>query len=111
VVTAAPLAGQILPDRKILHRMRSGSLPVVSSPLSRQGSFDNFQREARGSVSPSISPDLPEEPEEEQETIVQDTERKMTPPIPDWVLSAGSRLSLSGRKLTVTDGAVVEKQS
>ncbi|RKU41764.1 hypothetical protein DL546_002936 [Coniochaeta pulveracea] len=113
VVTAAPLAGQILPDRKILHRMRSGSFPVVSSPLSRQGSFDNFhQKDVRGSVSPSISPDLAEEPEEEQNTVVQNTERKMTPPIPEWVLSAGSRLSLSGRKLKVVDGgASVENQS
>lgn len=112
VVTAAPLAGQILPDRKILHRMRSGSFPVVSSPLSRQGSFDNFhQRDARGSISPSLSPEVREEPEEERETRVQDAERKMTPPIPEWVLSAGSRLSLSGRKLKTADGASAENQS
>jgi hypothetical protein len=113
VVTAAPNAGQVIPDRKTLNRMRSGSLPVVPSPLSRQGSFDNFQqRGERGSVSPSVSPELPEEPEEEEE-MTSDTERKMTPPIPDWILSAGSRLSLSGyhsRKLKSGDDGEVQGQ-
>ncbi|OIW33890.1 hypothetical protein CONLIGDRAFT_200632 [Coniochaeta ligniaria NRRL 30616] len=114
VVTAAPNAGQVISDRqsiRTLNRMRSGSLPTAPSPLSRQGSLDDFRlgRAERGSsVSPSVSPELREEPEEEEE---KGTERKMTPPIPDWILSAGSRLSMAGyksRKLRSTDGGDVE---
>jgi hypothetical protein len=62
-------------------------------------------------MSPSVSPELREEPEEEEEP---EAERKMTPPIPDWILSAGSRLSLTGynsRKLRSADGRDVEGQS
>lgn len=114
VVTAAPLAGQVIPDRKTLNRMRSGSLPAVPSPLSRQGSCETFQQQRRenGSVSPSATSDLPEEPEEEDETT-SDTERKMTPPIPEWVLSAGSRLSLhdyNNRKSKGAEGAETQQQ-
>lgn len=89
VVIAAPEAGRVLSDRqsvRSLTRMRSGSLPVVSSPLSRQGSFDEFhQRVVKddGSI------------KEELEEPAAESERKMTPPIPDWILSAGSRTSLS----------------
>lgn len=114
-VTAAPNAGQVIADRqsiRTLNRMRSGSLPAVPSPLSRQGSFDDFHGSRRGekssTVSPSLSPELREEPEVEEDGSV-DTERKMTPPIPDWILSAGSRMSLTGynsRKLRSADGEV-----
>jgi hypothetical protein len=41
-----------------------------------------------------VSPELREEPEEEEPA--KETERKMTPPIPDWIMSAGSRLSMAG---------------
>ena len=79
--------------------MRSGSLPVSRSPLSRQGSADNLPtRSVRAeSYSPEPSPKVELDPE---------AERKMTPPIPDWILSAGSRTSLSGyqgRKLKAAD--------
>jgi len=70
--------------------MRSDSLPVVPSPLSQQGSFEDLRRRDR---TESLSPELSEEVEEE---LGSGSERKMTPPIPDWILSAGSRTSLSG---------------
>jgi hypothetical protein len=91
VVTAAPNAMAVISDResiKSLSRMRSGSLPANPSPLSRQGSFMDPPRRGRAE---SVSPELPDV--EEGEPM---TERKMTPPIPDWILSAGSRMSLSG---------------
>ncbi|KAK0621506.1 hypothetical protein B0T17DRAFT_494994 [Bombardia bombarda] len=92
VVTAAPGAGQVITHKqsiRSLARMRSGSLPTVPSPLSRQGSFDSLRRRAD-----SNSPELREE--DEFEMAAPSAERKMTPPIPDWILSAGSRTSLSG---------------
>ncbi|KAK4114303.1 hypothetical protein N656DRAFT_788519 [Canariomyces notabilis] len=94
VVTAAPNAGVVISDRqsirsiKSLTRMRSGSLPTVPSPLSHQGSFDSFRR--RVDASP---PEIREE--EEASSAGPDTERKMTPPIPEWILTAGSRNSLT----------------
>lgn len=117
VVTAAPNAGQVISDRqsiRTLHRMRSGSLPAVPSPLSRQSSLDDLQRartEKCSSISPSITPELREEPEEEE---LKQAERKMTPPIPDWILSAGSRLSMAGynnRKSRSGAGEDVEEES
>ncbi|KAK3990201.1 hypothetical protein QBC44DRAFT_72942 [Cladorrhinum sp. PSN332] len=97
VVVAAPLGGQVLSDRqsiKSLRRLRSGSLPNAPSPLSRQGSFDSFHRKRE-----SNSPEIREEDEsmaaEGASTSVVGAERKMTPPIPDWILSAGSRTSLA----------------
>lgn len=104
VVIAAPGGGQVLSDKasiRTLTRMRSGSLPTVPSPLSRQGSFDSFSRRPDSS-----SPDLREEDEDGLQTP-DGTERKMTPPIPEWILSAGSRTSLSGynsRKIRSADG-------
>lgn len=92
VVMASPNAGQVISDRVSLRagRMRSGSLNAPS-PLSRQGSVDEFTpvrpavREGewgRGTPEGSIL----ETPEE--------GEREFAPPIPEWVLSAGSRSSL-----------------
>lgn len=110
VVTAAPLAGKVISNRqsiRSLNRMRSGSLPTVASPLSRQGSFDDFGR--RAGADRSSDPELREDGEEETEDTASETERKMTPPIPDWILSAGARTSLSGyhsRKVRIEDGAV-----
>ncbi len=92
VVLAAPNAGQVISDRqsiRTLSRMRSGSLPTVPSPLSHQGSFDSFRKPG------DSSPELPEE-SEPNSPVVSEAERKMTPPIPDWILSAGSRKSLTG---------------
>ncbi|KAK3375105.1 hypothetical protein B0H63DRAFT_267491 [Podospora didyma] len=104
IVMAAPGAGQIISDRqsirsmRSLTRMRSGSLPAVPSPLSRQGSLESFHKRAESS-SPEIR--------EEDETAQEAEERKMTPPIPDWILSAGCRTSLTGynsRKLRTPGG-------
>ncbi|KAK4457928.1 hypothetical protein QBC42DRAFT_277910 [Cladorrhinum samala] len=101
IVVAAPLGGQILSDRdsirsiRSIRRLRSGSLPTAPSPLSRQGSVESFHRKRE-----SNSPEIREEDEDESVTQQQgltpvvETERTMTPPIPDWVLTAGSRSSL-----------------
>ncbi len=136
VVTAAPNGGQAvipLSDRqsiRSLGRMRSGSLPAVPSPLSRQGSFDDFHagRKAAAAAAdqrprtggPRQAADDEDEDEDEddedhsfrragdEERVGRETERKMTPPIPEWILSAGSRKSLSGynsRKVRVEEGA------
>ncbi|KAK0623136.1 hypothetical protein B0T14DRAFT_494667 [Immersiella caudata] len=94
VVVAAPNGGQVLSDRasiRTLTRMRSGSLPTVPSPLSQQGSFDSFPRRPGSS-----SPEFREEEEDELQVPADGTERKMTPPIPEWILSAGCRTSFSG---------------
>ncbi|KAF2962908.1 hypothetical protein GQX73_g10668 [Xylaria multiplex] len=79
VVLAAPNAGQFITGLSV-NRMRSGSLP---SPLSRQGSRDSF-RKTSNTNNDRLQP----------EGVVGE-ERKMTPPIPDWVLNAGSKSSLA----------------
>ncbi|KAL1894714.1 hypothetical protein Sste5346_005688 [Sporothrix stenoceras] len=130
VVTAAPPnASQMTvtdaQSLRTLNRMRSGSLPAVPSPLSRQGSFDDFgvRRNMTLAERPHTgtggSHDLREEDgdshdDDEDEAdrrsrADSNTERKMTPPIPEWILSAGARTSLSGyqsRKVRVQDGAL-----
>lgn len=76
--------------------MRSGSLPTAPSPLSRQSSFEEgvvkrLQDEQRS---------IEEKDEDDEESV-----RKMTPPIPDWIMSAGNRSSLNGyKRRTVKDG-------
>lgn len=107
--------------------MRSGSLPAVPSPLSRQGSFDDFgvrrgmALAERPHTGTGGGPELREEDGDDVDAAQDDeedeadrrsradsnTERKMTPPIPEWILSAGARTSLSGyqsRKVRVQDG-------
>ncbi|RWA09861.1 hypothetical protein EKO27_g5226 [Xylaria grammica] len=79
VVIAAPNAGQFITGLSV-NRMRSGSLP---SPLSRQGSRESFRK-----VSSTNNDRL-------QPQDVAAGERKMTPPIPEWVLNAGSKSSLT----------------
>ncbi|KAI1501050.1 hypothetical protein F5X99DRAFT_221010 [Biscogniauxia marginata] len=81
MVVAAPNAGQIIRE-KSLTRMRSSSLTAARKPLSREASSDSIHKAS------TIDSDRlrPEEPLEE---------RKMTPPIPEWILSAGSRTSLT----------------
>ncbi|KAH8815599.1 hypothetical protein F5884DRAFT_747136 [Xylogone sp. PMI_703] len=83
IVTAAPGAGQLISDRQSiipLNRMRSGSLPnrsLVTSP-----SLDSIRRAME---------------KEDREKIEEEIEegRKMTPPIPDWILGQGPRSSLT----------------
>lgn len=80
VVVAAPNAGQFITGKSVT-RMRSGSLPNSPSPLSRRGSYES----CRKTPSPNSDHLRPEDVAEEEE------ERKMTPPIPEWILNAGSR--------------------
>ncbi|CAK7199091.1 hypothetical protein SEUCBS139899_001761 [Sporothrix eucalyptigena] len=129
VVTAAPATASQMTvtdaqSLRTLSRMRSGSLPAVPSPLSRQGSFDDFgvrrglgitERPHTGCGSPELreedvenSADTEEDEADRRSRADSNTERKMTPPIPEWILSAGARTSLSGyqsRKVRVQDGA------
>jgi hypothetical protein len=45
------------------------------------------------------------EEKEEDGQDEDDSVRKMTPPIPDWIMSAGSRSSLNGyKRRTLKDG-------
>ncbi|KAI1815290.1 hypothetical protein GGS20DRAFT_353470 [Poronia punctata] len=80
VVVAAPNAGQIITG-KIVTRMRAGNVPNTPSPLSRQGSYESFQKAS------SQNDDRPR-------PDISVTERCMTPPIPEWLLNAGSKDSL-----------------
>ncbi|KAL2133875.1 hypothetical protein VTI74DRAFT_1491 [Chaetomium olivicolor] len=106
VVVAAPNAGQIIAaDRqsirsiKSMRRLRSDGLPAVPSPLSRAASCDSFMK---GRVeSGELEGRIREEEEDEvlEMTVgrrVVETERKMTPPIPEWILGAGSSPKESG---------------
>ncbi|KAL2258609.1 hypothetical protein VTK26DRAFT_8027 [Humicola hyalothermophila] len=116
VVVAAPNGGQVISERqsirsiKSMRRMRSGSLPPVPSPLSRAASYDSFRHRQAGSGSPEIRE------EHEPARPGAEMERKMTPPIPEWILSAGLRTSLAvynSRKLQIprSEGPDLEKQS
>ncbi|UQC78583.1 uncharacterized protein CLUP02_04060 [Colletotrichum lupini] len=108
VVTAAPDAGRVISDRHSVRRMRSGSLPGGPSPLSRTSSYDNFFPNGQPPVKEEKD-ELPS-PQEEDETL---GERQMTPPIPEWILTAGARTSLNGyqsRKLRI-DGDAEQEQS
>ncbi|KAI0429208.1 hypothetical protein F5Y09DRAFT_265443 [Xylaria sp. FL1042] len=82
VVIAAPNAGQFITGKSV-NRMRSGSLPNSPSPLSRHGSNESFQKT-------SSTNNARLQPED-----VAGEERKMTPPIPEWILNAGSKSSLA----------------
>ncbi|UNI14308.1 hypothetical protein JDV02_000949 [Purpureocillium takamizusanense] len=82
-VVAAPQAGQVITrreSRQSLKRMRSSSLQTGRSPLSRQTSLENA-RLGRQSA-------LPEEVE------AANPGRKMTPPVPEWLLNPGMQASL-----------------
>jgi hypothetical protein len=82
VVTAAPGAGQAIIDRQSVRRMRSGSLPNSPSPLGHSRSLDDMASTVKDDDESGQTPSPPE--------------REMTPPIPDWILGAGPRNSLSG---------------
>ncbi|KAL5604476.1 hypothetical protein BROUX41_002445 [Berkeleyomyces rouxiae] len=123
VVLAAPAAGRVLAGRvsiRSLRRIRSGSMPVVRSSLSRQSSVDDFNlatpvhdempplevRESHDSVSlKSIEMDT--HPHDaaagrtdggseggdgaESDAGSEVYEQALTPQIPDWVLSSNSK--------------------
>lgn len=82
VVTAAPGAGRVILHRSSLRPLqRKWSDDLLSSSLKHSHSLDNF-RWPMGY--------------EEDGTPDESGERTMTPPIPDWIMTAGSRSSLAG---------------
>lgn len=102
-VVASPIAGQVIsprPSMRSLNRMRSGSLPTAPSPLSRQSSFEDGVAKRLQDEQGSIK-----EEREDAGLADDDDVRKMTPPIPDWIMSAGNRSSLNDyKRRTVKDG-------
>lgn len=112
VVIAAPQAGQVISDRqsiRSLSRLRSGSLPTRSSPLTvdGNGSFESFPAvHGGGGNSLSMASDGSEEGSEGDREMPP-PERKVTPPIPEYILNAGSQTSLhkyQARKTPSRDG-------
>lgn len=98
IVTAAPGAGTVLVDRRAVHRIRSGSLRDNHSPLGYSRSMDDVSRRT-------------EEDDEDSGRSSSPIEREMTPPIPEWVMGAGPRNSMSGysrRKVLAGLGPVGE---
>ena len=83
MVTAAPDAGRVISDRSSLQSVqRQWSASRRSArPLKHSSSLDNVRW-----------PMGYDEDEEEDES----EERTITPPIPDWIMTAGSRTSLVG---------------
>lgn len=105
IITAAPDAGKVV-------RLRSGSIPVAPSPLSRSGSQESFGRKSP-STSAVLSMDTPSPitPNSFESIDPTEEERKMTPPIPEWILTAGSRNSLTEyqtRKVSKSGPGIVE---
>ncbi|KAG9247220.1 hypothetical protein BJ878DRAFT_209238 [Calycina marina] len=90
VVTAAPGAGQLISGSASLRsvrsqsRMRSPSIPTSPSPLGHSASMDSIRQK------------IVEEMEEGVETV---SERTITPPIPAWIMEAGSRKSLGAYQI------------
>ena len=83
-VVASPQAGQVITrreSRQSLKRMRSSSLQTGRSPLSRQTSLENAKLGRQSAL-----------PEEEE---AANSARKMTPPVPDWLLNPGMQASLA----------------
>jgi hypothetical protein len=83
-----------------VRRLRSESLPGVPSPLRSSASVESFlhRREESGSTRPEIMEEVEEAsimPVDEVPAAEEEGGRKMTPPIPDWILTAGLRLSLA----------------
>ncbi|KAI0194956.1 hypothetical protein F4808DRAFT_464364 [Astrocystis sublimbata] len=85
VVIAAPQAGRLM--AKSVVRMRSSS-----SPLNRQGSDESMQ------TTSSLNSDSLRREDGGSEA------RKMTPPIPDWILNIGSKTNLGENPNSVNHG-------
>lgn len=86
-VRASPDAGKVIPhhaSHQSLRRLASAT-SLGSSPLSRQSSFDAGARRGGGGAESILEVD---------EERSQDDDEPLTPPIPDFVLNAGSRHSL-----------------
>lgn len=104
IVTAAPDAARVISDKQSiwsLNRKRSASMPMPR-PVSRQGRFESFsprQSPLGGDAGLGLGLRGVEAVTDEEEERVENPEaevgeRKMTPPIPEWILTAGSRTSL-----------------
>ncbi|KAH7162559.1 hypothetical protein B0J13DRAFT_517814 [Dactylonectria estremocensis] len=91
VVIASPNAGQVITHRqsvRSLNQTRVSSNPLFSSPLSTR---DSIVRDEQSVISITE-----EETDVETEPTPTPSERTMTPPIPEWVLGAGTRSSWTG---------------
>lgn len=103
VVTASPDAGKVIAPRlsnQSLRRVRSGTVTSQSSPLSRSSSSETF----RVNPSKEACRSIREEADEERWI---GGEEQLVPPIPDFVLQAGSRSSLTGYNTRrATDGSL-----
>ncbi|KAH8674057.1 hypothetical protein BX600DRAFT_224562 [Xylariales sp. PMI_506] len=92
-IIAAPDAARTVSLRTVrsMSRVRSGSLPASASPLSHHNSFEDFHKGKTPSPTGSalLSPTL----------VESELERQMTPPLPDWIMNAGSRTSLTEYEL------------
>ncbi|KAK3901045.1 hypothetical protein C8A05DRAFT_16714 [Staphylotrichum tortipilum] len=120
VVVAAPNAGQVISDRvslrsiQSMRRLRSDSIPAVPSPLSRPGSCkSSLHKRGESGAAEIEEEDGGETPKAASPTepAPAERERKMTPPIPDWILTAGLRLSLAAynaRKSRTSEGSEEE---
>ncbi|KAK8139161.1 hypothetical protein PG984_002541 [Apiospora sp. TS-2023a] len=91
-IHAADDAGKVISERS-LGRMRSGSMISARSPLSRTNSRESIQKSlapSLASIASSLTPSS-----ERLDAPPADTDRQMTPPLPEWILNAGSRTSLT----------------
>lgn len=89
-VLAAPHAGRVISRQssmQSMRRLRSGSLPAAHSPLIRQTSFD--------SLKPTR---LRDDGDVGRKSADPQSERKMTPPVPEWLLSPAMKASLESFK-------------
>lgn len=97
VVTAAPGAGSIINDRRVLHRMHSGSLSTSPSPLIYSDSADDTSRMLAGKkASTGSNVNCNVRANSGSTAAEEPPERELTPPIPEWILGAGQRNSMSG---------------
>ncbi|OAA38049.1 hypothetical protein NOR_06794 [Metarhizium rileyi] len=90
IVLAAPNAGQVISRKASLQsikRLRSGSLPLIHSPLVPQTSFDSLRQSK-----------MRDDGDIGRRSYGAQSERKMTPPIPEWLLSPSMKASLESFK-------------
>lgn len=90
VVLAAPNAGQVISRQgsmQSISRLRSGSLPAGHSPLVHQTSFNSLKQAK-----------LQDDGDIGRKSSGGQNERKMTPPVPEWLLSPSMKASLESFK-------------
>lgn len=90
-VVASPIAGQVITRRESMQslaRMRSGSL---RSPLNHQPSLESTKLKIQGD-----GQQVDERDEVELKRTSSGGERRMTPPVPAWLLSPGMQSGFDG---------------